>query len=674
LVQKDDERDMPNIPLHLGVDTGGTFTDLVAWDGHTIRTAKVPSTPPDFQRGVVAAVQAILQANETAELVHGSTVATNALLERKGHPVAFITTEGFADLLLIGRQNRPRLYEPEPQRSRPIVSDEHVFAVAERMAADGTVLTPLDPAEVAAVADRIKCLGLKHVAVCLLFAFVNPIHEQQIAKIVRDAGLTVTISSELLPEFREYERASATVINAALRPNVEHYLGQLSDALPAGVQSLRIMHSGGGTLEPNDAARFAARLLLSGPAGGVLGASFIAKLEGFDRAITYDMGGTSTDVAAIIDGKPPWTTGTTIDGLPVPLAMFDIHTIGAGGGSIAALDIGGALTVGPRSAGANPGPACYNRGGREPTVTDANLVLGRLVPGNFLGGKMALNVDHAYSSMAQLALAMKKSIIETALGIVRIAESSMAAAIRHVTAGRGHDPRSFTLISFGGAGGLHAVALAEALEIPRVLIPPHAGLLSALGMVVAPPLVDVSRTIVNLPGAGDQLEAYYAELEASSGSLLAAEATEQIARFADCRFRGQSYELTIAVDDLAIAAIERGFRDAYTTLYGHCPQGREMEIVTLRLRRIGRSQSINLPVIAPQNKPAQSAAVILPDGTGRMVPVLDRPGLAAAGRQAGPALLCDPDSTAMIPSGWVAQLTSCGAVLLERQGQAQKLS
>jgi N-methylhydantoinase A len=667
LVQKDDKRDMPNTHLHLGVDTGGTFTDLVAWDGHTLRTAKVPSTPPDFQRGVVAAVQAVLRAGETADLVHGSTVATNALLERKGHPIAFITTNGFRDLLLIGRQNRPKLYDLEPQRSRPIVADEHTFTVKERIAWDGEILTPLDPVEVATIADRIKSLGLKHVAVCLLFSFVNPIHEAQIAKTLREAGLTVTLSSELLPEFREYERASATVINAALRPNVEHYLSQLANALPSGVQSLRIMHSGGGTLEPDAAARFAARLLLSGPAGGVLGASHIAKLEGFDRAITYDMGGTSTDVAAIIDGKPPWTTGTTIDGLPVPLAMFDIHTIGAGGGSIAALDIGGALTVGPRSAGANPGPACYNRGGTEPTVTDANLVLGRLVPENFLGGKMALNVDHAYSSMSQLAMSMNKSILETALGIVRIAESSMAAAIRHVTAGRGHDPRSFTLISFGGAGGLHAAALAEALEIPRVLISPHAGLLSALGMVVAPPLVDVSRTVVNLAGAADQLEQHYAELAQSSAALLGDDATVQIARFADCRFRGQSYELTIPVDDLSLADIENIFREAYTTLYGHCPADRQMEIVTLRLRRIGRSQSLKFPEIVAKKSPAKSTAAILPDGTGRLIPVLDRPGLAAIGSLIGPALLCDPDSTALIPVGWSAKLTAIGAVLLERQ-------
>ncbi len=667
MVQKDDKRDMPNTHLHLGVDTGGTFTDLVAWDGHTLRTAKVPSTPPDFQRGVVAAVQAVLRAGETADLVHGSTVATNALLERKGHPIAFITTNGFRDLLLIGRQNRPKLYDLEPQRSRPIVADEHTFTVKERIAWDGEILTPLDPVEVATIADRIKSLGLKHVAVCLLFSFVNPIHEAQIAKTLREAGLTVTLSSELLPEFREYERASATVINAALRPNVEHYLSQLANALPSGVQSLRIMHSGGGTLEPDAAARFAARLLLSGPAGGVLGASHIAKLEGFDRAITYDMGGTSTDVAAIIDGKPPWTTGTTIDGLPVPLAMFDIHTIGAGGGSIAALDIGGALTVGPRSAGANPGPACYNRGGTEPTVTDANLVLGRLVPENFLGGKMALNVDHAYSSMSQLAMSMNKSILETALGIVRIAESSMAAAIRHVTAGRGHDPRSFTLISFGGAGGLHAAALAEALEIPRVLISPHAGLLSALGMVVAPPLVDVSRTVVNLAGAADQLEQHYAELAQSSAALLGDDATVQIARFADCRFRGQSYELTIPVDDLSLADIENIFREAYTTLYGHCPADRQMEIVTLRLRRIGRSQSLKFPEIVAKKSPAKSTAAILPDGTGRLIPVLDRPGLAAIGSLIGPALLCDPDSTALIPVGWSAKLTAIGAVLLERQ-------
>jgi len=653
--------------LHIGIDTGGTFTDLVAWDGNSFRTAKVPSTPPDFHRGVVAALTEILQPGDIADLIHGSTVATNALLERKGQPVAFITTRGFADVLLIGRQNRPVLYALEPRRTPPIVAEGNVFTVDERMAVDGSVLIPLNDAEADSVIAQIKSLGIRDVAVCLLFSFVNPAHERRIGDLCSAAGLTVTLSSELLPEFREYERASVTAINAALRPTVHHYLDELSQSLPRQVRSLRIMHSGGGTLPPADAGKFAARLLLSGPAGGVLGANAIARLEGFSQCITYDMGGTSTDVAAIVDGKPPWTTGTTIDALPVPLAMFDIHTIGAGGGSIASIDLGGALTVGPRSAGANPGPACYGRGGTLPTVTDANLILGRLPARRFLGGRMLLDRELAKAALAPLAQLMGKSLVDTALGIIRIAESNMSAAIRHVTAGRGHDPRNFTLVSFGGGGGLHAAALADSLDIPRVLIPPHAGLLSAFGMVVAPPLVDVSRTVAHLRGqiSESQLEHAYTELAMRSEQQLAKADTASIQRFADCRFRGQSYELTIAVHDLS--PTEQEFRRAYQTMYGHCPEGREVEVVTLRLRRMGRAPQLHLPPLVARASDLQKAVVMMADGTPREVVVYDRPGLASREIVTGPAMLADADSTTLIPPGWTARATLHGSVLLEKE-------
>jgi N-methylhydantoinase A len=655
--------------LQIGIDTGGTFTDLVAWDGTTLRTAKVPSTPPDFHRGVVTAIEAVLGEDDFADLVHGSTVATNALLERKGHPIAFVTTEGFRDLLLIGRQNRPLLYDLQPRRNPPIVADDHCFTLKERIGSDGRVLRPLNIVEIDGLIRQIRQAKSEHVAVCLLFSFVNPIHEQQVADRLRAAGLTVTLSSELLPEFREYERGSATAVNAALRPIVQYYLGQLATALPAAVKSLQVMHSGGGTLPPEDASRFAARLLLSGPAGGVLGANHVAKLEGFDRIITYDMGGTSTDVAAVIDGKPPWTNTATVDGLPVPLTMFDIHTIGAGGGSIASLDIGGALRVGPRSAGANPGPACYGRGGTLPTVTDANLLLGRLLPDRFLGGRMRLHRDQAESAIAPLARQMGKSLTEAALGIIHIAEASMAAAVRKVTAGKGHDPRGFTLVCFGGAGGLHAAAIAESLEITRVLVPPHAGLLSALGMVVAPPLVDVSRTIVNLPLTESSLQLEFAQLARSSGQMLPAESTVAIEQHADCRFKGQSYELTVPVEDLSITAIEGRFRRAYELQYGHCPTGRGMEIVTLRLRRIGRAATLTLPGIIPGAAKHESTKIVLTNGQAALVPVLDRPALAAQDNTNGPALLADPDATTFIPSGWTARVTPTGGVLLAQNAK-----
>ena len=655
--------------LHIGIDTGGTFTDLVAWDGISFRTAKVPSTPPDFHRGVIAALSEILHPGDTAELIHGSTVATNALLERRGEPIAFITTGGFADLLLIGRQNRPVLYALEPRRAPPIVADDHVFTVDERIAVDGWVLTPLAEDQVKQVIEKIKSLGIRDVAVCLLFSFVNPAHEQTIGRLCTAAELTVTLSSDLLPEFREYERASVTAINAALRPTVQHYLDALSVSLPPQVRSLRIMHSGGGTLPPTDAGKSAARLLLSGPAGGVLGANAIAQLEGLSHCITYDMGGTSTDVSAIVDGKPPWTNRTTIDGLPVPLAMFDIHTIGAGGGSIASVDIGGALTVGPRSAGANPGPACYGRGGMLPTVTDANLILGRLPAGRFLGGRMALHRESAEAALTVLAQQMGKSLIDTALGILRIAESNMSAAIRQVTAGRGHDPRKFTLVCFGGAGGLHAAALADSLEIPRVLIPPHAGLLSAFGMVVAPPLADVSRTVAHLGGnlSEQQLSQAYAELAIRAGAQLPVDQTLSIERFADCRFRGQSHELTITVNKASPLAIEREFRSAYQAMYGQCPQGREVEIVTLRLRHRGRPLSLKItPEKSSRVMKSEIVEAILPDARPEKIPLYDRPGVAMMGIIHGPAIIADADATAWVPAGWSARITVIGGVVLER--------
>jgi N-methylhydantoinase A len=661
---------LPEQPPHLriGIDTGGTFTDLLAWDGRTLRRAKVPSTPPDFDRGVIAAIHAVLRAGESAELIHGSTVATNALLERKGHPIAFITTEGFRDMLLIGRQNRPSLYALEPRREPLIVAMEHNFTVAERIDAAGNVLQSLSSTEIDRIISEIAAAGLKHVAICLLFSFINPIHEQMLGDRCRAAGLTVTLSSELLPEFREYERACATAINAALRPNVENYLTRVTADLPTSVKDFRVMQSAGGTLPPADAGRLAVRLLLSGPAGGVVGASYVAELEEIQRIITYDMGGTSTDVAASADGKPPWTTSAMMTGLPVALPMFDIHTIGAGGGSIASLDAGGALRVGPRSAGANPGPACYGRGGTLPTVTDANLVLGRLLPGKFLGGKMSLSMDAADAAIAPLAKQMGKSVHETALGILRIAESSMASAIRHVTARRGHDPRTFTLVCFGGAGGLHAAALAESLDIPRVMVPPYAGVLSALGMLVAPATADVSQTVVHL---GEQLDDSRLHSEFSALSLRSAKTlpmgqTERIEMTADCRFRGQSYEVMVPVNRPSRSAVESDFREAYTALYGRCPEGRSTEVVTLRLRRIGPTPNIKLPPIDAERCEALTTQLVLPDGVESEAPVIDRPGLKAMGKIIGPALLLDPDSTMFIPPNWKATATAIGSVMLER--------
>jgi N-methylhydantoinase A len=504
------------------------------------------------------------------------------------------------------------------------------------------------------------------VAVCLLFSFVNPAHERRVGEMCQAAGLTVSLSSELLPEFREYERASTTAINASLRPTVERYLASLREGLSGS--SLQIMHSSGGTLSPGDAAAQAARLVLSGPAGGILGAAFVARTAGFADVITYDMGGTSTDVATILGGAPQWTTASTVDGLPIALPMFDIHTVGAGGGSIAYRDAGAALRVGPRSAGATPGPACYDRGGVEPTVTDANLILGRILPDRFLGGRMTVRPDLAEAAVGRLAAELGKSVVETALGIVRVAEANMEGAIRAVTSRRGHDPRQFTLVSFGGAGGLHACAIAQSLDIPRVLVPPYAGVLSALGMVVAPPVAEASKTVVHLGEALDdaRLAAEFGQISGRTMETIPYDRTAAVEAWADVRFRGQSHELKVRVGRPSLAEIGERFREAYAAIYGRVPEGREAEVVTVRVRRIGRGVEVRLPPIDAKHGRDARDTVVLATGERSEMSAVSRGELLAIGDREGPMLLIDAEATAFVPPRWRAECREDGAVVVER--------
>jgi N-methylhydantoinase A len=672
--------------LRIGVDVGGTFTDLVCFHPDTgeLRIVKLPSTPPDFHRAVIEAVRSVATADRIAKIVHGSTVATNALLQRAGEPCAFVTTEGFRDMLLIGRQNRPHLYALRVTRPKPLTPEANWFTVRERIGADGTIVELLLEEEVERLIAQIRARGLRHVAVCLLFSFVNPGHEQLIGRRVAQAGLTVSLSSDVLAEFREYERASTTVINASLRPTVEKYLAQLGDGLGGGHSSsagadgarsvpatldLRIMHSGGGTLSVEQAQTSTARLVLSGPAGGVIGAAYVAKSAGLREVITYDMGGTSTDVATILGGQPQWTTSSTVDGLPLSLATLDIHTVGAGGGSVAWLDTGGALRVGPRSAGAIPGPACYDRGGTEPTVTDANLILGRILPDRFAGGSMQVKPELAVRAIGPLASAMGKSIPQTALGIIRVAEDNMSHAVRAVTSRRGLDPREFTLLSFGGAGGLHACAIAESLEIPRVFVPPYCGVLSALGMVVAPPVADASRTVVHLGSALDdaRLAAEFGAISGQTMDVIPYEQTASIEAWADVRFKGQSHELTVKVERPANDHIAGQFAEAYRTRYGQIPE-RQIEIVTLRVRRFGRVPELKLPGIPRDNAGEEAAPARLIDSTGHehVARALTRSGLLASGQTSGPLLVIDPEATTFVPPHWGARTFEDGGVILEK--------
>ena len=688
--------------LRIGVDVGGTFTDLVASDGTTLHVVKIPSSPPNFHEAVIEAVGRVQPLGRPDRIIHGSTVATNALLQRSGKAVAFITTGGFADMLLIGRQNRPNLYALKVERPRPLSDPGHWFTVKERIAANGDVVQALSEEEVDRVIRDITARGLRHVAVCLLFSFINPQHEQMIGRACQRAGLEASLSSTILPEFREYERASTTVINAALRSVVQEYLAALEGGLAGAIENvagaaekrtvagpdqigdpvshtsehhqpvdpdLRVMHSGGGTLGVPQAIENAARLVLSGPAGGVMGACFVADLAGLKNVITYDMGGTSTDVAVILDGRPQWTTSTMVDGLPLGLPMFDIHTVGAGGGSIASLDGGGALGVGPKSAGAFPGPACYGRGGNQPTVTDANLVLGRIVADHFLGGAMRVDAGLATRAIAPLGRQMNKSVTDTALGIIRVAEANMEHAIRQVTSRRGHDPRQFALVSFGGAGGLHACALAESLEITRVLIPPYCGVLSALGMVVAPPIADASRTVVHLGAALDdeRLIAEFGSVNGLTIDQIPHEQTQAIEAYADVRFRGQSHEVKVRVERPTLEHIHAQFTAAYQAMYGGIPSGRSIEIVTLRIRRIGRLPKLALPKLARGTSvQLPPARVIGSDGTEYPSRVCRRSDLPVGERLAGPILLVDAQATTFIPKRWSAVADENGSVLLER--------
>jgi N-methylhydantoinase A len=674
---------MHALPLLVGVDVGGTFTDLVAFDGSSLHVVKLPSTPPGYETAVIDAVTravALASSSGAVHVIHGSTVATNALLQRKGEPIAFITTEGFRDMLLIGRQNRPKLYALRIERPPPIAPPEHSFTARERIDSTGQIVTPLDDADIDRVIAAIQSAKLQHVAVCLLFSFINPDHERRIAARCAAAGLTVSLSSDLLPEFREYERASTTAINAALRPTVRAYLHNLESGLlrflnpePRTLNpSLRIMQSTGGTAPVAQAEAHAAKLVLSGPAGGVIGAAFVASAAGFSDVITYDMGGTSTDVATIQGGSPQWTTATTVDGLPIGLPMFDIHTVGAGGGSVAYVDPGGALRVGPRSAGAAPGPACYGRGGTQPTVTDANLLLGRILPDRFLGGAMPIDKGAARRAVASVADQIGKDVITTALGIVRVAEANMEGAIRAVTTRRGHDPRQFTLVSFGGAGGLHACALADALEIHRVLVPPYCGVLSALGMVVAPPVVDASQTVLHLGNQLDdeRLVAEYGRLSGQTIDKISFDQTAAIEVFADARFKGQSYELKVRVTRPSLQHIRDQFLAAYESRYGRAPESRLIEIVTLRIRRIGTVPSVRLPPIDRRERAdSRMASIIDVDGAERPAKCVDRVALLRAGPTAGPLLLIDAEATTYVPAPWSAAAREDGSVVLSTKAR-----
>ncbi|MBK8987891.1 MAG: hydantoinase/oxoprolinase family protein [Chloroflexi bacterium] len=607
--------------MRLGVDTGGTFTDFVWLAGNgRWRINKQLSTPDDPSAAVLAGVVALGVGQGTA-VIHGSTVATNALLERRGARTALITTAGFSDVLAIGRQHRPDLYALVPQKPAPLVPAAWRFGVRERVTAQGDVLLPLDEESVTAVLETIAANNIEAVAVCLLFSFLHPDHEQQIKQRLSALpnAIHVSLSSEILPEYREYERTATTVINAYVAPLMGRYLNRLAAKLAP--RHLSVMQSSGGIISAAAAGEQAARTALSGPAGGVVGARFVGDQAGFNHIITFDMGGTSTDVA-LCPGRLPTTSEGEIADMPLRLPIIDIHTVGAGGGSLAAIDAGGALHVGPQSAGAEPGPVCYGRatsGVRDHlhervTVTDANLVLGRLDAVHFLGGVMRLDEAVARAALRALAQVMgAASPEEAAWGVIQVANANMERAIRRISVERGHDPRRFTLVAFGGAGPLHACDLAENLQIPRVLIANAPGVLSALGMLAAAPTRDYSQTVMARPGdwgvgVGEWLAAQFAPLAERALAEMMAEGFDKptpvgptavtLQRSLDMRYVGQSHELTVVWPEAAAdpAAL---FHAVHEARYGYRQAGAAVEIVTIRLTAVAAISPPQLPTTPP---------------------------------------------------------------------------
>lgn len=659
----------------MGVDIGGTFTDFVLVEGGRVRIYKVSSTPRDPSEGFLHGLTE-LGVSGDIRYVHGSTVATNALLERRGARAAFLATDGFRDLLYLQRQTRSELYSLNPTRPEPLVPRELCFEVPERVDRHGAVLTPLDEAELERVLDRIQAAGAESLAVTLLFSFTHPEHERRIGERARARGLSVSLSSEILPEYREYERASTTVANAYVAPLMDRYLGRLEGRLAerhgGETPRVQIMQSNGGVISVDLARREAVRTVLSGPAGGIVGAWRIGEAAGFPRLITFDMGGTSTDVA-LIDGVPTLSAENGISGLPIRIPMLDIHTVGAGGGSLARLDAGGGLRVGPESAGADPGPAAYGRG-TEPTVTDCNLLLGRLQSRWFLGGRMELDADRSRAALAPLATALRLGLEEMAEGVVRVANVQMARALRKVSVERGHDPRRFALLAFGGGGPLHACALAEEVGIPDVLIPRYPGILSALGMLLSDIQKEYSRTVMRPVDAGiSDLEPVFSELEARAAADLRREGVAPEAasteRWADLRYRGQSYELTLPAPRLDPEELSAAFHAAHQARFGYASPGGACELVNLRLRATGTVEKPVLPFTEPRapHGPEPVDHVRIHAGDWLDVPVFDREALEPGAEVRGPALLTQADTTTWLPPGWYGRVDGWYNVLARRE-------
>ena len=635
--------------MRIGIDAGGTFTDfIVCRDDGTIETFKLRSNPRS-PASVILAGLAQAAAGQRAEVIHGSTVATNALLERKGARTALVTTAGFEDVIHIGRQNRAELYNLTPKLRSPIIPRTMCFGVRERAYFDGTIAQTPSAAEIARLKARLRRARVQSIAICFLHAYRNPANEKRVAAALEGLGYLCT-SHDVCPEFREYERSSTTLINAYVGPLMDKYLAELERA---SRHRIAIMQSNGGFMSTKEARRHAVRTVLSGPAGGVVGALEVAKLSGFSRILGFDMGGTSTDVS-LSDGQPRETLEASIDGLPVRVPMLDIHTVGAGGGSIARVDEGGLLRVGPQSAGADPGPACYGKGTR-PTVTDAHVVLGRIAADQLIGGQMHLDVERAAAAVESIAQQLGISRVRAAQGIVRVANANMERAIRLVSVERGHDPRDFALVAFGGCGGLHACEIARELGIRTVLVPEYAGALSALGMLLANHVRDYAAGVLTR----SDFEREFLRLERAARKDLPG---AELIRSADIRYTGQSYELTVPWNAADPAA---PFHQEHQRVYGYSNPDRAIEIVTIRVRArmdIPKPELLSRHTGSRKKRPSILRR-IHSAGAWRDTPVYQRSSLLPATLQ-GPALVLDYGSTTLIPPGWAFSLDQVGSLKL----------
>ena len=685
----------PTPHLRIGVDTGGTFTDFVFDLNGRRQIFKLPSTPDDPSQAITEGLRRILKQTgaENFEVIHGTTVGTNALLQRRGARTALITTKGFEDVLVIGRQARPELYNLDAVRPPPLVPDSLRFGLPERVTATGAVLQALDDGQVNALVEKLRKARVEAVAVSLLFSFAHPQHEQAVAAALASLNVPLSISHLILPEYREYERTSTVTINAYLQPLIGTYLDRLSRVSFKGSEKpgvhkqsskikdprpafrLRVMQSSGGSISAAAAAREPVRTILSGPAGGIVGALQVARSAGFANIISFDMGGTSTDVALCERNGLRTTNEAVVAGFPVAVSVLDIHTVGAGGGSIARVDEGGSLRVGPESAGADPGPACYGRSSL-PTVTDAHVVLGHFAGGGLLGGEFLLDEDRAIAAISKLAKAMSAAAgreigaTEAAQGIVSVVNFNMERALRRISVERGYDPRDFSLVPFGGAGGLHAVELARALGIPRVIVPRSPGALSAIGVVEANVVSDQSQTVMLklARGIDAKLESVFRKMETAARAKIRQEGftgnRQRHERSLAMRYEGQSFELEI---DVTSGDPGASFHRAHQVRYGYAEETNPIEIVTVRLRSSGlveqrkeSSQRVSVKSVA-----ATEYRSVYFDGKEFRTGIYEREDLKAGMKLRAPCIVREYSATTLVPAGARVSVDGQGNLLVE---------